>query len=155
MFYYWFIFNCSLYLYIYLFYSHFITRRNVLRPYPGRNLSQPQRIFNYRLSRARRVVENAFGILAAQWRIYHRVIGVSPANVDAIVKATVALHNCQRWNSTVEAPAPHEEQHFPALTRLRKVSTNNSTREAVAVRESFTSYFSSAAGVVPWQHNIA
>ncbi|XP_058628337.1 uncharacterized protein LOC131538482 [Onychostoma macrolepis] len=133
----------------------FPLRRNVLRPYPGRNLSQPQRIFNYRLLRARRVVENAFGILAAQWRIYHRVIGVSPANVDAIVKATVALHNFQRWNSTVEAPAPQEEQHFPALSRLRRVSTNNSTREAVAVRESFTSYFSSAAGVVPWQHNIA
>lgn len=63
----------------------------MLRFYPGRNLSQPKRNFNYCLSQARRVVENGFGVLGAQWRIYHRVIGVSPVNVVAIVKATVAL----------------------------------------------------------------
>jgi len=132
----------------------FFTRRNVLRPYPGRNLSQQKRIFNYRLSRARRVVDNAFGILAAQWRIYHWVFGVNAANVDAIVKATVVLHNFQRWNTTVEALVPQEEHHIPALTRVRRVGTKNSTQEAIAVRESFNSYFSSAAGEVPWQHNI-
>ncbi|XP_035995635.1 protein ALP1-like [Fundulus heteroclitus] len=133
----------------------FPLRRNVLRPYPGRNLSQSKRIFNYRLSRARRVVENAFGILAAQWRIYHRVIGVSPENVEAVVKATVALHNFQRWNSTAENPVPLEERDIPALQQARRAGANNATQEAVAVRESFNSYFSSAVGEVPWQYNVA
>ncbi|KAE9543209.1 hypothetical protein AGLY_003120 [Aphis glycines] len=41
---------------------------NLLRPYPGRKLNNTCRIFNYRLSRARRTVECAFGVLANKKR---------------------------------------------------------------------------------------
>lgn len=64
-----------------------------MRPYPSKNLTKQQRIFNYRLSRARQVVKNAFGILASRWRIYQKPLNISLETADAIIKATVCLHN--------------------------------------------------------------
>lgn len=69
---------------------------NMLRPYPGTNIPNSQRAFNYFLPRARRVVENALVFLTVQWRIYHQVIGVSPHTVIKDVTASVALHNFQQ-----------------------------------------------------------
>lgn len=47
----------------------FAIRPNLLKPFAGRNLSPLQRVFNYRLSRGRRCIENAFGIMSAVFRV--------------------------------------------------------------------------------------
>ena len=68
----------------------------LLKPYPHRNLSLEKRVYNYRLSRARRVVENAFGILANRFRVFRSPIQLEPPKVEEIVLATCALHNFLR-----------------------------------------------------------
>ncbi|MGH0160334.1 UNVERIFIED_CONTAM: hypothetical protein FKN15_068990 [Acipenser sinensis] len=65
----------------------------LMRPYPECSLPAYKRIFNYRLSRARRIVENAFGILAARRRIFHQNINMLSHKVDTVVEAACLLRN--------------------------------------------------------------
>ncbi|XP_053964136.1 uncharacterized protein LOC128867068 [Anastrepha ludens] len=69
---------------------------NLLRPYPSRGLDPCKRVVNYRLTRCRRTVECAFGLLANKWRIFHTPILVQPDFIDEIVKACCILHNFVR-----------------------------------------------------------
>lgn len=132
----------------------FPLRRDLMRPYPGRQLSREQRVFNYRLSRARRIVENAFGILAAQWRMYRRVISLRPENVEHAVKATVILHNFLRWDSPDTFPATSAGDASQALQTIPRAGSNNPAQEAMAVRQTYTQFFSSPAGEVSWQNHV-
>ncbi|XP_071582484.1 putative nuclease HARBI1 [Temnothorax nylanderi] len=67
----------------------------LMRPFPRRvkRMTDEERVFNYRLSRARLCIENTFGILATRWKILHRKLSCSVQNADKICKALVCLHN--------------------------------------------------------------
>lgn len=52
-------------------------------------------IFNYRLSRASRCIECAFGILTNKWRVLHQPLIVT-INFADIIKACCILHNFVR-----------------------------------------------------------
>lgn len=71
----------------------------LMKPFPGKNLSDEKLIFNYRLSRARRTSENAFGILTSRFQIYKKAMYTSPETVNTIIFATVVLHNYLRTHT--------------------------------------------------------
>ena len=70
----------------------FPLKASLLRSFLGA-LTEEQRVFAYRLSRAGRTAENAFGILTARWCIFHKPIRSSVKNAERYTLACLALHN--------------------------------------------------------------
>ena len=66
----------------------------LIKPFPfSSSLNSQQKTFNYRLSRARVVVEIAFGRLKACWRRLAKQIDMDIDNVAHIIAACCVLHN--------------------------------------------------------------
>lgn len=86
--------------YVFLGDAAFPLMKNLMKPYSTHCSGHDEHIFNYRLSRARRVIENAFGILASRFRIFLPPINIDVKHVDAVVMASCVLHNFLRRNSS-------------------------------------------------------
>lgn len=64
----------------------------LMRRYPG-TLWLAQKVFNYRLSRARRTIQNSFGILAARQRILQQPIKAKLENAKKYAIAAITFDN--------------------------------------------------------------
>lgn len=119
--------------------------KHLMRPYSGRYLGERKNIFNYRLSRARRTIENTFGILAKKWGIYNRPIAAIPENINKYILTTVCLHNFLR----------NEEGNITEFENSDEIVENNENSAAFAIhiRDCFSNYFLSPSGMVDWQHD--
>ena len=71
----------------------FALKKFMMKPYPQQNLTADKRVYNYRHSRARRISENLFGILANRWRIFFTIMDLEPNYSKNIVLSVLALHN--------------------------------------------------------------
>ena len=60
----------------------FPLKKFMMKPYPQQNLTTDKRVYNYRHSRARRISENLFGILANRWRFFFTTINLEPKHVE-------------------------------------------------------------------------
>ena len=63
-----------------------------MRPFPGQ-LDEDEKVFNYRESRERKVIEIASGILRAHWRTLGKPIKATVENVEQYLLAIITLHN--------------------------------------------------------------
>lgn len=135
----------------------FPLHRNLMRPYPGSQLvgHEDKKIFNYRLSRARNVAEDAFGILAKKFRIYQRMLEMTPEHLEIVVLATCCLHNFLRGDSEslFSETCENEGSSDFYLENLNGIGGSPSGA-SMLVRDKFKEYFNSSAGVVPWQTQI-
>ncbi|KAK3933062.1 Protein ANTAGONIST OF LIKE HETEROCHROMATIN PROTEIN 1 [Frankliniella fusca] len=86
--------------------SHFMV------PKGGQFLPDYWNIYNYRLSRARRVIENAFGIMTARWRVLRRCLQAGEEKMRPVVSACVVLHNFFVQNEENVLDAAH--RYIPA-----------------------------------------
>lgn len=124
----------------------------LMRPYPGAQArdDSEKRYYNYRLSRARRVVENAFGILSQKFLIYQRTLNLDPENADVIVYATCLLHNFMRNENISDiksCDSPHTQNNLANIQR----QGGNAHQAAFDARENFKAFFNSPAGALPWE----
>lgn len=148
-------------------------KRYMLRPYPRRNeLCIPETLFNYRLSRARRVIKNYFEILASRFRIYRKPIIAKVENVISIIKAITALHNfliktqsqldnfsyCpsdfvdqESEQGRVPSRWRHHIGELQGIILITRQESINFTRRAKLVRDNFKQYFNSEKGALSWQ----
>lgn len=142
-------------------------RIDLMKPYPFRQLDHNQRVYNYRLSRARRVVENAFGILANRFRVFRSTILLHPESITKITLASACLHNflCDRrseayMTSTLAdwEDADHRVNEgawrrdgLGSMQCVPAERSRNPTLAAKQQRDLLKDYFVSPAGQVPWQ----
>ena len=155
----------------------------IMRPYPGRrndgtaaDVALKRQVYNYRVSRARRVVENAFGILVCKWRIFRQPIIGKLDTVDKIVRACCVLHNHLRRKDGVsndrryivvddidredrdghiQDGAWRQQDHAPGMRGVGRMGSNMHSRAAAGARERFADFFMTEEGRLPWQEAVA
>lgn len=122
------------------------------------NLTVEQHAFNYRLSSARWIVENAFGLLTQKWHVNEEALGFSLETTEFIVMSTICLQN---YLITSELNIREENRRY-VLDRNRPIvreainpedELDIHNLEAYRIRERLSQYFVSPAGSVPWQWN--
>ena len=114
-------------------------------------------LYYFRLSRARRLVENAFGMLATRFRVFLTSINLQPEIVQKLVLASCILHNLLRdYNpGDYRLPDPDatnsDDWSQNPLDGLEARQRQTGTVAAKTVRDYLTEYYNRRAHRLPWQ----
>lgn len=131
---------------------------HIMKPYNRAQAKEDfeKGVFNYRLSRARRVSENAFGLLSQIFRVFYTPIAINPDTCDSLITAACCLHNLIRdgYESTNVQNNIHEEfESNNTINNMIPLARHGgfANAEGFEVRDSFKSFFNNE-GQVQWQY---
>ena len=146
----------------------------IQKPFSQIGVTTEKKIFNYRLSRASRIVENSFGILAKTFCVFMNPINLTPAKVETIVLTCCSLHNylcsrahsrsayippesCDREDTAAHAVIPGEWQQQPqpqGMAPHHRQGSNRYSNNATEICQYLDNYFNSTDESVSWQNNM-
>ena len=125
-----------------------------MKPYGKRMLTREERIANYRISRGRRVVENAFDILVSRFRTMLTTIELPPQTVREVVFTCVVLHNILRrhYQGQHGGQESGDDDDVPGDCQLiggaaGRGPDRNPAREAKRQRDYLKDYFNNEGAV--------
>lgn len=151
----------------------FPLQTHIMKAYDGNHTKgSPKRIFNYRVCRGRRVVENVFGQLANKFQIFHKPIELIPKKATIVTLACIHLFNYIKQTGAVPQNVYDTENyegevipgewrrnaHESCLVNIPR-EDNNITSGPAAIfttedtRTELTHYFLSDVGTLEWQYN--
>ena len=138
----------------------FPLKEYLIKPYACSSLGVKEEMTNYRISRARRTVENVFGFCASRFYIFRRPIIGNVDTVISVTKAVVALHNFLMHGKNSDnsyCPSDYAKNWWrdeivesEGLVSLSNQGLNNYSWVAKQVRDRFRDFFSGIDSL-PWQ----
>lgn len=113
----------------------------LMRPYPQSVLNAQNELFNKRLSRARKTIECAFGILRSKWHIFRSPIETNKCHARLLIKTCCLLHNIIR-----DKDGDNDIAYITVNTNQQTLQTRLQTNarasyQAQYIREKFKEYF--------------
>lgn len=116
-----------------------------MRPFPrSSNLNENQERFNNCLSKARRTIENVFGIMSMRFRVLINKMHVNVENAKKVTLSVCILHNLLiDANSTRRSyiSSNSNNNDRPQLLRIEQTQSRNPSHQAKMIREKFVNYF--------------
>lgn len=97
----------------------FKLHKNILSPFSQKSVRVNSQIviFNCRLSRTKRVTENAFGLLNQVFKVYYQPINISSKTCDNLIIVICCLHHILQKAYLENNDQVYYDFHFKNLTR--------------------------------------
>lgn len=147
--------------------------KRLVKPYGGRGgLTNEERVFNYRMSRARRCIENAFGIMSSKWLVLKKSMFCTPDRAQKIITACCLLHNYLLNDNRRSYCPPSFADTLDSSgnivgewrTRIGRdslyygsipASSGRTSDYGKRLRDKIKEYVNSSQGSLPWQNRLA